>query len=234
MFLNIPICKQSIGRTIWTIIYENFMMPSNTAFTRNFKLLKSSVVCVRIWNCWIIVQHIEKWYQAWSVLICSKICQRSRSEVMVRGHGKKNFTSGRSKIEAETFWADNHIHLMLSSKAFPIHRLLMIWKFSRILKFFRIDQNSVPGRKFLKFPNQSWIRCRCLEITRITNVNIPCFNLTNRVIRKFSNVTSELVKPPVLWIEENGILKVSLRDIKKVFCMEILGGHFVWPHKSIT
>ena len=50
--------------------------------------------------------------------------------------------------------------------------------------------------------------------------------------------TSERLKPPVLWIEDNGILKVSLRDIKEVFLhgismMEILGGHFVRPHKSI-
>ena len=48
------------------------MMPSNTTFTCDFKLLKSSVVRVGIWNRWIIVQHIEKWYQTRSVLICSK------------------------------------------------------------------------------------------------------------------------------------------------------------------
>ena len=147
-------------------------MPSNTTFTCDFKLLKSSVVRVGIWNRRIIVQHIEKWYQTRSVLICSKYAKVKHRSWKVKLWPSK---SDCSKIECENFWANNHIHLMLSSKASPIHRLALIWK-----------SGSGQENFFFVFSNQSWIRCRCLEITRITNMNISCFYLTERVIRKFS------------------------------------------------
>ena len=61
------------------------------------------------------------------------------------------------------------------------------------------------------------------------------FLLNRSSHKKILLPTSERLKPPILWIEDNGILKVSLRDIKEVFLhgismMEILGGHFVRPH----